>query len=111
MDRYFYSIEFDGNQKIVHILGNIYYNDGDETEKQHRELWWVGMFLSLDELYNFIENDDLYEYINERVVYLNDVTETEAVEICQSYFNGKPGTQLHIKNVNENTPCGDYWFE
>ena len=36
MDRYFYSIELDGNEKVIHFNGNIYFNDGDESETDHR---------------------------------------------------------------------------
>lgn len=111
MDRYFYIVEMDGGSKVVHISGNIYYNNGDESEKCFRLAEWTGLYLSLDELREFIVNDDLYEYLNERVMYLADLTEDEAVDMCQVYFNGESGKWLNIKHVNENTPCGDYWFE
>ena len=111
MDRYFYSVEMDGDQKVVHMFGNIYYNNADETDTCFKHAEWVGMYIPIEELKEFLENDDFFDYINERVVYLDSLTEEEAIEACQVYFNSEPGKWLNIKHVNENTPCGDYWFE
>ena len=111
MDRYFYSVEMDGDSKAIHISGNIYYNDSDETEKCFRLAEWTGLYITIDKLKELIENDVFWEYINEKVAYLDDMTENEAVAACQVYFDGKPGKWLNIKHVNEDTPCGDYWFE
>lgn len=111
MDRYFYSVEIDDDRKIVHISGNVYFNDADETETCYRCAEWTFLYLTLDELEILIENDRFYEYINEKVNYLGDRTKEQAVEICENYFDGSCGTKLHIFNVNEDTPCGDYWFE
>lgn len=112
MDRYFYQIEQDVNgNKCVHISGNIYYNDADGTNECFRHAIWVGMYISIEELKEFLENDDFFDYINERVVYLDNLTEEEAIEACQVYFDGEPGKWLNIKHVNEDAPCGDYWFE
>lgn len=111
MDRYFYIVEMDGDHKVIHISGNIYYNDGDETEKCFSIAEWTGMQITVDKLKELIEEDTFFEYINEKVNYLGDLTEDEAVEACQTYFNGQSGKWLNIKYVDENTPCGDYWFE
>lgn len=111
MDRYFYSVEMYGDLKVVHMSGNVYYNNADETDKCFRYAEWTGLYITIDELKEFIENDTFWEYINEKISYLSDLTEDEAVEACQVYFNGEPGKQLNIKHVNEDAPCGDYWFE
>lgn len=111
MDRYFYSVEMDGDHKVVHIFGNIYFNDVDKTNKCFRYAEWVGMYISIKELKEFLENDDFFNNINARIRYLDILTEEEAVKACQVYFNGEPGKWLNIKHVNEDTPCGDYWFE
>ena len=111
MDRYFYSVEMDGDQKVVHMFGNIYYNGDDETNECFRCAEWTGMYISIKGLKEFLENDNFFEYINERVAYLDVLTEEEAVKACQIYFNGEPGKRLNIRHVNEDTPCGDYWFE
>ena len=111
MDRYFYSVEMDGDRKIVHMFGNIYYNNADETYACFRHAEWVGMYISIEELKELLSDDDFFDYINERIVYLDSLTEEEAIDECQVYFNGEPGKWLNIKHVNEDTPCGDYWFE
>jgi hypothetical protein len=111
MDRYFYIVEMDGDRKVVHISGNIYYNNGDITEKCFRLAEWTGMYITVDKLKELLAEDIFYEYINEKVNYMGDLTEDEAVDMCQVYFNGEPGKWLNIKHVNEDTPCGDYWFE
>ena len=54
---------------------------------------------------------EIYEYVDERIYYLEDVSEAKAHEICLHYFNGKPGKELHIYDIKDNTPCGDYWFD
>lgn len=53
----------------------------------------------------------LWEYINERVTYLTNLTEDEAIDMCKVYFDGSSGTKLDIRSIDEETPCGDYWFE
>lgn len=111
MDRYFYSVEMNGDHKVVHVFGNIYYNDGDETEKCFRFAEWTDMYIAVDKLKELLEEDMFYDYINDQVTYLTDLTEDEAVEACQIYFEGEPGKWLNIKRVNDDTPCGDYWFE
>lgn len=111
MDRYFYSVEMDGDQKVVHLLGNIFFNDGDETDTCFRYAEWVGLCFTIKELKILIKDNLFYEYLYEKVEYLTDLTEEQAIESCQTYFAGTPGTRLHIRSVNEDTPCGDYWFE
>ena len=111
MDRYFYSIEDYGNEKEVHVSGNVYFNDVDETETDHRITEWTGFCLSLEQVKELIDEDCLFDYINERVNYLGDITKEEAEDICNTYWSGKPGIKLDIKNVTDDTPCGYYWFE
>ena len=111
MDRYFYSVEMDENgKKYIHMSGNVYFND-DETEDCYRIAEWTFLYISLDQLAKLIEDDWFYEYIGDRVNYLDNGTKEQAIEICEHYFDGSAGTELHIFDVNENTPCGDYWFE
>lgn len=112
MDRYFYAIELDtdGN-KILHLSGNIYYNDADDTETNYRHAEWVYFYIPINEVAKLISNDTFYDYINERVHYLSDCNEEEALEICELYWDGNPGINLHIKNVNFKTECGEYWFD
>lgn len=111
MDRYFYSVEEYNGLKEVHFSGNVYFNDADETDKCFRIAEWTGLYITVDKLKELIENDTFWEYINEQVTYLTDLTEDEAIDMCKVYFDGSSGTRLHIRSVNEDTPCGDYWFE
>ena len=112
MDRYFYSVEMDGGHKVVHISGNVFFNDADETETCYRVAEWTGMLITLEELRNGVLGEqEFFDSIFQKVSYLTDVTEQQAGNICSTYWSGEPGEQLHIREVNENTPCGYYWFE
>ena len=111
MDKYFYSVEMDGDRKVVHIFGNIYLNDGDETETCYRIAEWTGLYIEINKLSELIDNDNFWEYVNEKIDYCGDITEKQAKEMCDRFFNGVAGIELDIDLVNEDTPCGDYWFE
>lgn len=111
MDRYFYSVEMDENgKKHIHMSGNVYFND-DGTEDCYRIAEWTFLYIPLDQLAELIKEDQFYEYICSRISYLSNGTKEQAIEICKNYFDGSTGKKLHISHVNENTPCGDYWFE
>ena len=111
LDRYFYSIETDADgERFIHLFGNIYLNDVDDTEKNFRIAEWTFFYIDIRSAQEMFKEDIFYEYVNERVDYLLDVTETEALDACENYFNGHPGSQLHIYDIAEDTPCGDYWF-
>lgn len=111
MDRYFYSIEECGNTKEIHISGNVYFNDVDDSDACYRLAEWTGFYLTMEELRLLLNEDSFFDYINERVDYLGDKTEQEANHICKIYHNGEPGTELDIRDINSSTPCGNYWFE
>ena len=110
MDRYFYSVEMDGDRKVVHMSGNVYGVIAD-SEDCYRLAEWTFMYIDVDKLKELVDDDTFYEYINEKVNYLTNITEDEAIWSCKSYHNGTSGVELDIKLVNEDTPCGDYWFE
>lgn len=111
MDRYFYSVEMDGDRKVVHMSGNVYFNDVDETETCYRIAEWTGLYITTDKLKELVDNDNFWEYINEQVTYLGDLTEGEAKDMCKVFFDGSSGTRFDIRFVDEDTPYGDYWFE
>lgn len=110
MDKYFYSVEQNGTEKVVHILGNIHFNDADETETDHRVAEFVGFCITIPELIK-LRRGDLLDFINEKVEYLSDVTENYAAYLSRIYFDGEPGTELSLYDVLEETPCGNYWFD
>ena len=119
MDRYFYSIELDENgNKIIHMSGNVYHNDGDETETCYRIAEWTFLYIPIEkakQMCQDVVDAEGYlvfeDFLQERVSYLEDITEIEAQTICKRYFNGNPGTELCITDITDITPCGDYWFE
>lgn len=112
MDRYFYSVEMDGDRKVIHMSGNVYFNDNDDTDTCFRLAEWTWLYMTIVELKERTENwDNFFDYLCQKVAYLEDLTEEEAIATCQEYFGGTPGTELDIGLVDEDTPCGDYWFE
>lgn len=112
MDRYFYSIELDdAGNKIVHFSGNVYYNDEDNKDKDHVYAEWVWLYIMLDELKDALEKKWLFDYLCDNVKYSGDITEEEAISTCEHYFDGRPGEYLAINCVNQETPCGAYWFD
>jgi hypothetical protein len=112
MDRYFYIVEMDGDRKVVHISGNVYFNDNDDTDTCFRLAEWTWLYMDIEELKERLKDEhNFFDYLCQKVAYLEDLTEEQAIKTCQEYFGGEPGKWLNIKHVNENTPCGDYWFE
>lgn len=112
MDRYFYTIEFDGqNNKFVHMCGNIYFNDAYETETNYRCAEWTGMSFSLSELRESLDNRELFNELCDGVKYLEDMTKEEALRISNIYFGNETVNHLPICNVDQETPCGCYWFD
>lgn len=110
MDRYFYSIEDYGNGKLIYITGNVYFNDADESETNYRIAEWTSFDLTIAEL-KLLLQEDFFDYINEQVRYLDDITKEEAEDICETFWNGEPGNHLDIRDVNDYTECGYYWFD
>lgn len=110
MNRYFYSVEMDGDRKVVHMLGNIYFNGDDETDENYRHAEWTGLFITPEEILKLFKEFRFYDYLDEKVAYLDDLTQNEMMVTCLTYFNGSSGRMLYIAEVNENTPCGDYWY-
>ena len=115
MDRYFYSLEKDdkGNQRI-HLSGNVYYNDSDGGKFPFRIAEWVGFEMEVTQAKEMLSENEFFnffDFVSESVKYLDDLTEQGAKEMCKTYFNGTSGTELHISDITEDTPCGDYWFE
>jgi hypothetical protein len=112
MDRYFYSVELDEkDNKVVHMSGNVYFNDADSTETNYRIAEWTFFYIPTNWLKELMKYDQFYDYIYAKVNYLGDLTEEQAIETCARYFGGEPGVYLHITDVDEETPCGNYWFE
>ena len=112
MDRYFYSVEEIDGSKVVHMSGNVYCNDESGAgEKDYRIAEWVWMYINIDTLIKMKNEDKLWEFLDENVRYLGDLSREDADRICNEYFGGRPGSSLDISKVNADTICGDYWFD
>ena len=77
----------------------------------YRSPAWTFLYFEIDEVHLMLDTDTFFEYVNARVNYLGDYSEERANKLCSKYFNGQPGTELHISDITGGTPCGDYWFD
>lgn len=118
MDRYFYLIETTNGEKLMHLSGNVYSCDSgsysvnrNKEPKDYKCAEWTNFCMEIAEVKKLVDSGDFLEYIGERVNYLDDITKAEADEICKNYFNGNPCTELHISDITEDTPIGNYWFD
>lgn len=114
IDRYFYSIEYiePSHEKVVHLIGNIYCNEVDPTNTDHRDCEWCFFYIPINELREMLKEGYFFDFINERVQYMGNITKLEAIESCLTYFNEKsPGKALKFESITEETPCGDYFSE
>lgn len=111
-ERYFYSIEKDEyNGKVIHLSGNLYENDAQaDTQDYFRLAEWTFLYIQINEAKEMIKNNTFYDYVDEKIDYLSNLTESEAINICEHYHNGQSGTELHINEITDDTPCGNYWF-
>ena len=109
MDKWFYSVEMEGDRKVIHVFGNVYLDDTDETETCYRIMELTGLYMTIDEWQELGASDESWSYFYEHFDYCGDLTKQQAEDICKSFFDGDSGIELDISLVNENTPCGDYW--
>lgn len=110
MDRYFYLVETINGEKLMHLSGNVYVRDS-EKRKEYCLSDWTFFYIKIDEVKELLGSDKFFDYVNERVDYLGNITKAEAEEFCQRYFKGMPGKELHISDITEDTPDGNYWFD
>lgn len=110
MNRYFYAIESDRGIQLLHLYGIVYDCDSEEP-KNHRCAEWTHFYLEIEEAQGMLEDGSFFDYVGERVDYIGDITKEEAEKICCTYFSGQSGTELHISDITEDTPLGDYWFD
>lgn len=115
MDRIFYSVETEETDegkeiKVVHILGSIY-DAEDDTEESYRIEECAFYYLYPDEIKELLEQDEFYEELGCAVRYCDECSEEKAEELAKTYFDGKSGQELYIGDVDEDTPCGEYWYD
>lgn len=108
LDKYFYIIEEVNGKKMIHMQGNVYRNYLDRNcECRHAE--WTFLYLEIEEAKAMVKERSLFDYLDENIAYLGDVSEAEAEDMCNNYFNDSPGIKLNITDVDNDTPCGEYW--
>lgn len=106
MNRYFYQIEDNGKgEKIIHLLGNVYYNDYTYTVAE-----WTFFYIDIDKAKDLIKCDTFCYAVDSNIDYIDDITESEADEISRTYFDGESGIELPIEDITADTPCGSYYF-
>lgn len=110
MNRYFYSVESDNGVMFLHLFGNVYKNDsGDEKDYSCAE--WTHFYVKVEEAKKMLAAGKFFDYADEWVCYLDNISEESAQNICYRYFGDYSGIELSIADISENTPVGDYWFD
>lgn len=112
MNRYFYRIEMnEHNNRVIHLMGNVFLNSSEDSDFCYRLAEWTFRFFEIDVAQFLINIGGFYEFTDERIDYISDTIKEKAEEICDGYFDGESGTELHISDIEEHTPCGDYYFD
>ena len=107
MNRYFYSVESDNGVMFLHLFGNVYKNDsGDEKDYSCAE--WTHFYVKVEEAKKMLAAGKFFDYADEWVCYLDNISEESAQNICYRYFGDYSGIELSIADISENTPVGDY---
>lgn len=114
IDRYFYAIEEAAGHKVLHLFGNLYYNEAQDNEESsdrfaHSE--WTGMYLDIKTVQAMLKDDVFLDFVNEKINYMGNINKEEATESCRAYFNGQSGEALPFERLTENTPCGNYYCD
>lgn len=104
-DRDYYSIYEVNGEKYIKFWG--YFYDGcDDEEKPYRCLEFVGAEIPLKD---YLEDRSVYDLIESEITqYIGDMTEDEAIEAMNGYYNGNPPVPYPLEDVTMETPCGDY---
>ena len=61
MDRYFYILEEENGKRVIHMQGNVYYNNADGSNKKYRSAEWTSLYFDIDEA--LAMQKDLPEYM------------------------------------------------
>ncbi len=94
---------------FLHLFGNVYKNDfGDEKDYSCTE--WTHFYVKVEEAKKMLATGKFFDYADEWVCYLDNISEESAQNICYRYFGDYSGIELPIEDITENTPVGDYWF-
>lgn len=107
-NRIFYSVENDCGHNVIHLLGNVYFNDAHDGDDCYRHAEWSGLVLTQEQIHALGNNfpDALYNGYH----YMGNLTHEAAIKVCQTYFDGTPGVYMSVFDVNDKTPCGNYYM-
>lgn len=94
-----------------------YYSIYEENGEKYIKFW--GYFYECDEAIEFCNAYiKLKEFLNDRSMryavevsakqYITSMTEDEAIEEMNTYYNGNPPVPYPLEDVTMETPCGDY---
>lgn len=108
MDRYFYSIEEDNRKKCVHFSGNVFCDEGNSYGTLAE---WIFLYISISECVSLIEKGSLFDWIDERISSVEELTEKECQDCINEYWNGKSGKKLPLNEITDKTECGYYYFD
>lgn len=112
-NRYFFSIEKIGDDKEIHLLANVYYNDGNNKFRMDE---WKFKYLNVVEVGRIFEEgnrekiDDFLSTCGEEVSYQTDGDLEELFSWCSSFFDGEPGKGVDVSEIGE-LPVGNYYFD
>jgi len=107
-NRIYFAVEEDGGKKVVHLLGNVYFNDAHDGEDCYRIAEWSGLVLTPAQIRGMV--DSFPDALCDGFHYMGNLTREAAIATCQSYFDGEPGVYMSVFDVNEETPCGNYYM-
>ena len=115
MDRMFYTIEEYEGRKCFHYEGfacSGYEDEPNEDNTRLIDLTWL--FIPVEEMAT-ITCDEIDELEADVQQYIFDgLTDVGIKRMVANYFcdengNYSPGKYLPFREVNEDTPCGNYW--
>jgi hypothetical protein len=108
MDRYFYSIEEDNRKKCVHFSGNVFCDEGNSYGTLAE---WIFLYIPISECVSLIEKGSLFDWIDECISSVEELTEKECQDCINEYWNGKSGKKLPLNEITDKTECGYYYFD
>ncbi|MBP3781709.1 MAG: hypothetical protein J6I68_00510 [Butyrivibrio sp.] len=98
-DSLYYSIYDIEGKKVVCIHGFF--------DSQYREIQYKGAYIPLDE-FPWIGRKVLNEFLLTLETIQKPLGGEKAIDIAEHYYAGKKAAKLPFREVDVNTPCGDY---
>ena len=107
--RNYFSVEEDFGGKYIHYLG--YLDEDSAYPAGYRSIEGTFCIAYIEDIpRNTNPEKHMYELFDTNKQYVYELDKNDYNEMLQEYYDGQPGRHLQLKDVNQNTPCGDYWF-